>query len=327
MKTRIETPSSKVITEAAERLRRGELVAMPTETVYGLAGSTHDQGALKSIFEIKGRPSDNPLIAHVEGPEGAKNIVAGWDERCDMLSAAFWPGPLTMVLHRHHDVPPGASGGRDTLAVRSPAHPVARSLLDAFGGPLSAPSANRSGSVSPTTAEHVASDFSESDAAGTLLIIDGGPCSVGIESTVLDLTTDPPRVLRPGSVSNESIIELIGTIEMSVVSAQDASPGTRSRHYAPLTPLALIEAEGLEAELGDDPSRIIIIRAGGEPGADGPREIQLPGDPAGFAEGLYDALRRADGSGASRILVVVPGTGSPWRAVCDRLERAAATGG
>ena len=327
MKTRIETPSTKVITEAAERLHRGELVAMPTETVYGLAGSTHDQGALQSIFDIKGRPSDNPLIAHVDGPESARAVVDGWDDRCDRLSGAFWPGPLTMVLHRQHDVPTEASGGRDTLAVRSPGHPVARSLLEAFGGPLSAPSANRSGSVSPTTAKHVAVDLAEADVAGTLLVIDGGPCSVGIESTVLDLTTDPPRVLRPGSVSNESIAELIGKIETSVVGVQDASPGTRSRHYAPLTPLILIEAGNIEAQVGDDPSQVIIIRAGSESGAGGSREILLPVDPAGFAEGLYGALRRADGSGASKILVVVPGTGSPWRAVRDRLERAAATGG
>lgn len=324
MKTRIETPSPRVISDAAERLHRGELVVIPTETVYGLAGSTRDPAALQSIFEIKGRPSDNPLIAHVDGPIGARSITNGWDERCDRLSQAFWPGPLTMVLHRQGDVPQGAAGGRDTLAVRSPSHPVARELLDAFGGPLSAPSANRSGSISPTTAQHVAMDLDGDHAEGSLLIIDGGACTVGIESTVLDLTTDPPRVLRPGSITNEAIAELIGNIEAPVLGVQDASPGTQSRHYAPATPMELVEPGELADRIGDDPSPVIVIRPG-DAGSGEAGELLLPADPGGFAEGLYDALRRADAMGLSRILVVVPGTGSPWRAVRDRLDRAAAT--
>ena len=199
MNIRCAAPDEHTLHEAATRLEGGGVVVMPTETVYGLAGSTMHPAAIDSIYRIKGRPSDNPLIAHVLDADGARSVVTGWDDRCDRLVDAFWPGPLTLVLGRSDAVPPAASGGRDTIAVRCPRHPAARALLKVFGGPVSAPSANRSGSVSPTTAAHVMDEFDGVDEE--LLLIDGGPCAIGIESTVLDLTTDPVRILRPGSIT------------------------------------------------------------------------------------------------------------------------------
>jgi L-threonylcarbamoyladenylate synthase len=319
MNIRIEAPSDHAIECAVEHLKSGGLVGLPTETVYGLAASTLDADAIDSIFRVKGRPSDNPLIAHVWGPDDAKVIVDGWDERCDLLASAFWPGPLTMVLHRSSSVPSGASGGRSTLAVRSPEHPVARRLLQAFSGPVSAPSANRSGGISPTSADHVAAEFEEVDSDGTLLIIDGGPCALGIESTVIDLTSPVPRVLRPGSITNEMIQEVIGEVDGSRIESQSASPGTGSRHYAPSTPLKLIRSDQLHEHTAT--TSVVIGTSSILDGASGPR-IGLPSDPDGYAEGLYDALRRADSMNHDSILVVLPGDGPEWRAVLDRLERA-----
>lgn len=319
MNIRIEAPSDHAIECAVEHLKSGGLLGFPTETVYGLAASTLDADAIDSIFRLKGRPSDNPLIAHVLGPDDAKEIVDGWDERCDLLASAFWPGPLTMVLHRKANVPSGASGGRSTLAVRSPDHPVARRLLHAFSGPVSAPSANRSGSISPTSVDHVAADFKEVESDETLLIIEGGPCTIGIESTVIDLTTTVPRVLRPGSITNEMIQEVVGEVDGSRVESQSASPGTGSRHYAPSTPLRLIRSDELGRHSG---SSSVVIGSSTVVDDISIPSIGLPPDPDGFAEGLYDALRRSDGMGVDSILVVLPGDGPEWRAVLDRLGRA-----
>ena len=218
------------VEEAAARIEAGGVVAFPTETVYGLGASTFAVDGLKLIYEIKGRPSDNPLIAHVLDAVEARTLVSGWDLRCSRLAAKFWPGPLTMILNKAIDVPDEATAGLQTIAVRSPMHPVARALLYAFDGPISAPSANRSGHISPTTTEHVMGDFPEQD---DLLVLEGGRANFGIESTVLDLTGEKPVIRRPGSITLESLSRVLGAVEVAQGIGQGVSPGTRLIHYAP----------------------------------------------------------------------------------------------
>lgn len=310
---------------AVERLSTGRLVAFPTETVYGLGASTFDAGAIGRVYAMKGRPSDNPLIAHVacDDAESLDRLTGGWTDDAVKLAEAFWPGPLTIVLPRGADVPAIATGGRDSIAVRCPAHPVAQAVLAAFGGPVSAPSANRSGHVSPTRADHVAEEFPDTD----LLILDGGPSSVGIESTVMIVDAGgEARVLRPGSVTAEALAECLGRPVMSTMMRRQAeSPGTRSRHYAPRGPVELIDPAEIEAQLADaSPSIVLGFDADAVP--EPHRAIELPPDPEGYAAALYTAVRRADvlvaADGASRILIVEPPADDPaWDAVHDRLRR------
>ncbi|HMN96901.1 MAG TPA: L-threonylcarbamoyladenylate synthase [Phycisphaerales bacterium] len=320
---RIAPAADAAIMEAAARLRRGELVAFPTETVYGLGGSTLDAAAVDRLYAMKGRPADNPIIAHVHDVEAARRIVAFWDPRADCLVDRFWPGPLTLVLPKAAAVPDQATGGRTTVAVRCPSHPVARVLLRIFGGPISAPSANRSGRVSPTSAEHVAAEFAESE---SLLILDGGTCSVGIESTVLELSGGArPRLLRPGAVTAEMIEQLIGPIDRAVPEGQDASPGTRSSHYAPRTPTLLVARREMAEML-----RVAVPRSAAiafeELEVPVPHiAIRMPADAEQYAARLYAALRDADSANAERILVERPESRDAlWEAVLDRLRRACA---
>ena len=235
------------ITDAATRLGAGRIVAFPTETVYGLGGDTFSAPAIDAIYALKGRPADNPLIAHVTDASMALRVAAQWPDAADRLVDGYWPGPLTIVVQRHPAVPAEAAGGRDTIAVRAPAHAAARALLDAFGGPISAPSANRSGHVSPTTAAHVAADFAD---AADLLVLDGGPCSIGIESTVVDLASAPPRLLRPGSVTVDELRRMLPDLVVPTIAGQEASPGTASAHYAPRRPAELVDPSALDERLG-----------------------------------------------------------------------------
>tara|TARA_B100002051_G_scaffold266952_1_gene294773 strand:+ start:284 stop:1309 length:1026 start_codon:yes stop_codon:yes gene_type:complete len=315
------------IREAAAALTRSGVVAFPTETVYGLGASTLDPTALDAVFRIKGRPQDNPLIAHVLDIEGAKTITTGWDDRCTLLAEAWWPGPLTLVLGRGESVPDQASGGRPTLAVRSPEHPVARALLEAFGSPISAPSANRSGGISPTCAQHIVDDFSGDPEARDLIVLDGGRCRVGIESTVLDMTMDPPRILRPGVLTPEVLEPLIGRIETTAIREQVHSPGTAERHYSPQTSCMLVEEPELIDRLASNECRCVVITSisGRRELVQPPHElILMPLDPAGYAMELYEALRRADAERADLILIETTGEDDPnWLAIRDRLMRAA----
>ena len=253
---RIASPRGDAIEEAVQCLRRGEPVAFPTETVYGLGADTFQPEAIRAVFRLKDRPADNPLIAHVSGTEQARPLVRGWDERCDTLASRFWPGPLTLVLSKDESVPEVATAGWRTIAVRAPRHPVASALLAAFGGAISAPSANRSGHVSPTTAQHVADDFS---AVEDLLILDGGRSDVGIESTVLDLTGAPPRILRPGSVTGTELKEVLGEVTAVAPRQQTISPGTSAAHYAPHTPAELVDREELMPMLDDRTEPAFVI--------------------------------------------------------------------
>lgn len=312
------------IGEAVSTLRDGGMVAFPTETVYGLGADTLNAEALDRIYKLKGRPSDNPLIAHVNDIDTARRITTGWDDRCSLLAEAWWPGPLTLVLGRDPSVPDRASGGRPTLAVRSPEHPVARNLIAAFGGPVSAPSANRSGGISPTRVEHVMHDFRDRADAQDLLVIDGGPCRVGIESTVLDMTVDPPRILRPGVLTPEILEPLLGEVDMTAVQTVSASPGTMERHYAPQTPCMLVDPAQLVQHLQIEDQRCVVISSSDRQ-IDPPHLlISMPADPSGYAVELYDALRRADAERVDLILIESAGEDDPnWIAIQDRLMRAA----
>lgn len=314
-----------VIADAIVRLRSGRLVAIPTETVYGLAAPTRNQASIERIYEFKGRPADNPLIAHAASVSMARTLVDAWPEEADRLADACWPGPLTLVLPRAHDVPAVATGGRDSIAVRIPAHHVALSLISRFGSPLSAPSANRSGSLSPTEARHVLSEFVDRD----LVVLDGGPCRLGLESTVVDLRPvlekGVPKVLRPGAITPTRIGEILECpVQADSIVGQADAPGTHFSHYAPETPMRRCGP----AEAGGD--RVAVISVG--PVAAERMDahywrVDLPDDPMVAGSLLFAALHAADLANAVRIDVVGPPSTEPWRAVEDRLQRASAPRG
>jgi len=307
---------------AAGELRSGGVVAFATETVYGLGARTMDPEAIAKLYALKRRPSHNPLIAHVLHVASARPLVADWPREASLLASACWPGPLTMILHKAGAVPLAATGGRDTIAIRSPRHPLARALLHAVGAPISAPSANRSGQVSPTAAEHVAQDFLDEP---ELLILDGGPCTLGIESTVIDLTTPVPIVRRPGSVTVERLRELLGRVDVEHATSQGASPGTAARHYAPEHPAVLVDGHDLQRALDASPEPAAVIAFEGRTVPPPHRLVPMPRDGEQYAAILYGALRRADASGCSRIVIERPEHGGgAWDAIADRLARATA---
>lgn len=318
---RLLTATDKAIGIAAAALRRGNVVAFPTETVYGLGADTFNIAALQQVYDLKGRPADNPLIAHVSDAAQARRVAAAWDERCDRLTRRFWPGPLTIVVQRAEAVPDLATAGWPTIAIRSPDHPAALALLAEFGGPVSAPSANRSGHVSPTTAQHVADDFPD---AGDLIILDGGPCAIGIESTVVDLSAQTPGILRPGAIPADAIRRVIGEVALSSVATQAHSPGTSPAHYAPHTATEIVAGEALADRLQRDAGPLVVLCF---PGIDVPGRhtaIVMPDDPGAYAARLYGALREADRRGAARILIERPAARAGlWLAIHDRLDRAA----
>ena len=329
---RIVPPTSSTIAHAADNLRAGGAVAFPTETVYGLGALTFNENGLDLVYGLKGRPPGNPLIAHVLDATQARMLVApgAWDDRCERLTNEFWPGPLTLVLPKGARVPARATADLPTVAIRAPAHAVARRLIDAVGEPISAPSANRSGHVSPTTAQHVLDEFIDSDhqASRELLVIDGGACDVGLESTVLDLTRSPPRVLRPGSVTLEQLREALGVVDSAVIESQDSSPGTSLAHYAPRTPVQLVEAASLRAELDAHARagrRCVALCFDASVIAPPHASIVVSNHPATYAHNLYRLLREADAQGSDQIVVEMPADSSHlWRAIRDRLSRAAA---
>lgn len=302
-------------------MRSGGVAAFPTETVYGLGADAGNESGLETIFRLKGRPLDNPIIAHVSGAAQARTLAAIWDERCERAARRWWPGPFTLVVPKAAAVSERLTAGRATVALRAPDHDVARRLIDRLGAPIAAPSANRSGHVSPTTARHVADDFADE---ASLLIIDGGPCRIGIESTVLEINAPgaPARVLRPGGIAIEALREVLGDVDASAIERQDAGPGTSPRHYAPQTPCELLATCDLAARLESEPAPVAVI--GFDPAAaPAPHYfIRMPSDAAAYAAALYDALRRADALGPARIIVETPPTGRAWRAVHDRLRRA-----
>lgn len=313
---------------AAAILRAGGLVAFPTETVYGLGADALNADAVRRIYEAKGRPSFNPLIVHVADIAQAGR-VAVWDDRAERLAQHFWPGPLTLVLPRRLMVPDIVTGGGPTVAVRRPAHPVAQALIVAAGVPLAGPSANRSGQLSPTTAEHVLRDLDGRIDA----VLDGGPTRAGIESTVVDLSSVEPRLLRPGPIRPTDLEALLGPIAHRPFAVTDVSgsnriatgalpsPGLLDKHYAPQTPLLLAPDDGT-AQARSLGGRVGLVTQLDTilPGVTVER---LPADADGYAAGLYAALHRLDRLGLTHIIVASLPDGEEWLAVRDRLRRAA----
>lgn len=308
-------PDPHVIARAASMLRAGHLVAFPTETVYGLGAHARDPRAIRAVFAGKGRPATDPLIVHVADIAGARSVCGDWPDSAELLAEAFWPGPLTLVLPRSDDVPDEITAGGPTVGVRIPAHPVALALLRAAQVPIAAPSANRFGRISPTTAEHVAEELT-----GIFdLLIDGGPTPFGVESTVVDLTGERPVVLRPGVVTLEDLTAVVGPVEhherrADPEEAAADSPGTFLRHYAPSTPLVVFE--------GSDDVLDELVAAMREESV-AVRIVASDPDPELAARHLYAELRRADASGARLLVVRLVRPDGIGRAVNDRLFRAA----
>lgn len=295
------------LSRAVEFLQAGELVAFPTETVYGLGADATRVQAVSKIFQVKGRPATNPLIVHVNNARMARQYAVRWPDWAELLAKAFWPGPLTFILPKTSDIPEIVTAGRNTVGLRAPDHPIALELIHRFGKPLAAPSANRSNRVSPTTAEHVRDELGTSVA----MILDGGPCRVGIESTVLDLTTDLPTLLRPGAITAAMIEEVIETpvylsTGQTVREAESAvSPGQQAVHYAPRTPAYRFESHERDKI---DPTDAAIL------------PITLDAD--AYARQLYARLRLLDQQNLRAIYIELPPDTPEWHAVRDRILRA-----
>lgn len=317
----------KDIARAAQILRAGGLVAFPTETVYGLGADASSDEATAKIFAVKGRPRAHPLIVHLAQPE-----LDGWardiPETARALAKAFWPGPLTIILKRGPKVADATTGGADTVGLRVPAHPMALELLRAFGGGIAAPSANRFGAVSPTTADHV-----EQDLAGDVdYILDGGACDVGVESTIVDLSRGHAVLLRPGGLAREDIERVIGPLAGADVSAP-AAPGTLASHYAPRAKVIAVNVVDVPAEIAAarvNGDRRVAVLAPAQAFALWPAEAlarteqrALPDDVAGMARELYAALRDLDASGVDVVIAALPPAAGLGEAVGDRLLRAA----
>ena len=304
-------PIDDAILHAAEVLRAGGLVAFPTETVYGLGADAADPDALRRLFAVKGRPTDHPVIVHVARAAQLDDLGRDVPEVAHALAEACWPGPLTLVVRRRTDrVAAEATGGRDTVGIRVPDHPVARPLLDAFGGGVAAPSANRFGRVSPTTAQHVRDDLG----GDVDVVLDGGPCTVGVESTIVDVTGAEPVVLRVGGIGEERLAQLVGKPLSRRTDGEVAAPGTLESHYAPEARVELVRGDELDARAGS------LRAAGLAVGV-----LDAPDDLGEYARVLYQRLRELDGRGVDVILAVPPAdAGGLGAAVTDRLRRAAA---
>ncbi|MEZ0325712.1 MAG: L-threonylcarbamoyladenylate synthase [Fimbriimonas sp.] len=303
---RLLDPTAENIMLAATALRAGKLVGMPTETVYGIAAVATNQEAIWKVFELKGRPADNPLIVHVASRDQVAEVASTFPADAQKLADAFWPGPLTLVLPKTSAVPDSVTAGLQTVAVRMPAHVTALALIETTGAPLAAPSANRFMSLSPTRPEHISDDI----AAGLAHILDGGPCEVGIESTVVDCT-DGLRVLRPGGIAREMISHAVGA-RVRMQEVQGKSPGQYRRHYAPRTPVVLVKRLCSEdAGLTFDYSSVSS------------QQIAMPRTPVAYAAKLYSALAHLDGLLLERICVEEPPRNTDWEAVWDRLRKAA----
>jgi len=312
------------IVYAAELLRAGRLVAFPTETVYGLGADARNPAAVRRIFDVKGRPADHPVIVHVADLDAARRWSSGMPDGACALAAAFWPGPLTLIVPRAPDVDDVVTGAQPSVGLRAPSHPVARALLAEFGGGIAAPSANRFGHVSPTTAQHVVDDLGD----GVDLVLDGGACDVGIESTIVAFTTPSPMLLRPGGIGVDAIARVLGIRPAARDTTAPRAPGTLAAHYAPRTPAALVAPDALRAELAqleerDERIAVLALRAEAPEGFEGVW-LRAPRDAAAYAHALYANLRALDAAGADSILIEeVPDTDA-WAAVRDRLERASA---
>ncbi len=320
------SPDPAALRPAADTLRGGGLVAFPTETVYGLGAHALDPEAVARIYAAKGRPGYNPLIVHVADADAARALTSAWPREADALASAFWPGPLTLVLPRNDAVPDSVTAGLPSVALRVPAHPVAHALLRLAGIPVAAPSANRSTEVSPTTAQHVVRSLGER----VDVIVDGGPCPVGIESTVLSLAGPVPTLLRPGTISVDDLRPVIGGVALPSA-APDAtaarpSPGMLDRHYAPRAQLRLFDPqENARLPVGSDARTAALLIGPPRLTAIPPEMdvIRMPESPAEYAAALYGTLHDLDDRGYALVWVEQPPATSAWAGVRDRLRRAA----
>jgi L-threonylcarbamoyladenylate synthase len=316
------------IRDAAQRLERGELVAFPTETVYGLGADAENPRAVSHIYEAKGRPSNHPVIVHLAPEAELSHWVAAIPDDARKLIAAFWPGPMTLILKRAANIPATVSGGQDTIGIRCPSHPVAQALLRTFKegkGGIAAPSANKFGHVSPTTAQHVRDEFGN-DRNGLLnCILEGGQSEVGIESTIVDLSRGHAVLLRPGHISAERIAQVLGSMPALPDAEAPRASGTLESHYAPRTPVALVDGGELSEVLRKLRARNHRVALMHQHASDMPlaARIAMPADAAAYAHDLYAALRTLDEAQADLIVVQAPPADADWQGVNDRLRRAA----
>jgi L-threonylcarbamoyladenylate synthase len=306
------------IGRAAAALRAGQLVAFPTETVYGLGADARNVVAVREVFELKGRPPGHPLIVHLSSADELPDWAAEVPESARRLAARFWPGPLTLILPRAAGVLDEVTGGQTSIGLRVPSHPVARQLLAAFGGGIAAPSANRYGRVSPTSAAHVRDEFG----LAVPVILDGGPCRVGLESTIVSCLGEP-LLLRPGGIELVDLEAVVGTVRRAERGEGPRAPGTTRAHYAPRTALALVGGDAFVPATGG--AQVAVLAQRPAPAAfAGKLWIDAGIDAERYARDLYANLRRLDDSGARAIVVEDVPTGPHWEAVRDRLTRAAA---
>jgi L-threonylcarbamoyladenylate synthase len=320
----VRSANRAAILRATELLHSGKLVAFPTETVYGLGADAGNALAVRRIFEAKGRPADHPVIVHVADVATAERWSSAMPEGARALAAAFWPGPLTLIAPRAAHVSDAVTGGQASVGLRAPAHPVARALLAEFGSGIAAPSANRFGHVSPTTARHVADDLGDA----VDLILDGGACDVGIESTIIAFTTQSPTLLRPGGIGIDAIAGVLGAMPVTGDVAAPRAPGMLTVHYAPRTPATLVAHDALRAELAqleerDERIAVLAHSMDAPAGFDGVW-IAAPPDATMYARVLYANLRTLDAADADAILIEQVPDGAAWAAVRDRITRATA---
>lgn len=305
------------VRRAAEVLKRGGLVGFPTETVYGLGANASSRDAVARLYAAKRRPADHPVIVHFADAKAAFQWARDVPEGAQKLAAVFWPGPLTMILKRSPQAGDFVTGAQDAIGLRVPSHPVAQELLRAFGGGIAAPSANRFGQVSPTTATHVKQDLG----ADVELVLDGGPSEVGIESTIVDLSGEAPVLLRPGRISRPELEKVLGALVQEKRADSPRHSGGLERHYAPKTPARLVPPHELDREIARLKDKVAVL-AFSRPDERVEYWLRLPREPLGYAQKLYAALRELDAAGCESILIETPPDAPEWAGVRDRLMRA-----
>jgi len=308
------------IEEAVEALRAGDLVVFPTETVYGLGANASNPVAVRKIFEVKGRPADHPVIVHLDDPRYLRRWVSQVPPVAEQLAQRFWPGPLTLILPKADSVNDIVTGGQDSIGIRVPSHPMAQQLLNAFGGGIAAPSANRYGRLSPTKPEHVRDEFGDA----VRVILDGGDSPIGLESTIVSCLDNVARLLRPGFITRSQLEQVVGALAVGGIAPR--SPGDRALHYAPSTPLEIVASDDLEVRAGeyvarDEKVAVLAMR----PPLHTQRHmtwINAGKKPDTYAHNLYAHLRTLDRIGCERIFVQSLPDGEKWAAILDRLQRA-----
>ncbi|MEM7054282.1 MAG: L-threonylcarbamoyladenylate synthase [Pseudomonadota bacterium] len=318
-------PDPSGIERAVALLRQAELVAFPTETVYGLGADASRPEAVGKIFAAKGRPADHPLIVHLPEAASMTEWVIDIPGAAWTLAEWFWPGPMALVLNKQDQVSDLITGGQATVGLRIPQHPVAQSLLQAFGGALAAPSANRFGRISPTTAQHVRDEFARVEQSTVAAVMDGGQCPVGVESSIIDLSGDRPRLLRPGMISIAQIEQVLGeSVEQPASHEGPRSSGRLASHYAPTTAMAVMSIEAIKTRLSQSDARtaVLALQPAGSTHVSHRWQV-MPGDPRAYAHNLYTELRRLDQQPFDQILVEQPPQTAEWTAINDRLKRAA----